>query len=770
MKIAMKIIFSCTILCATGVIVSGVHIGFRAADLSEDALTKRQKDQLVAIREVKKHEVENYFTQIQRQLATLSKDLTSLDAITDFTKTFTTYSPKLEGDDGGHALKRYYREQFATRYSEANNGRETNVTGHLNQMSDKAVALQTRYIAANPNKLGEKHLLNSDTLGTDYDKAHDKYHQTYKRFLETFGYYDIFLVDVSGNIVYSVFKEIDFATNLRTGPYKSSGIARAFNRAIANDEGQFHLEDFDSYYPSYEASASFIAMPMFKEAEKVGAIIFQMPVDEINKLMTFNGSWDFAGLGKTGESYLVGSDQRMRSEPRLLIENKPKYFSMLQQSNVSPSVVSQIKAQNTTVGIKTLSHATVTDALNGQSGIEIIDNLAGDKIFSAYSPLNVAGLSWAILTEMRHDEALSDVGNLLTSLFSIMIVESLIMIIVAALISYWIGKSISSPIRLLSKKIQAISQSNDLTERLPVEQKGEVGELASSLNEFFDLIQSTMKQFCVATKMLNKDTSAISMNMSSTRNAIDEQTLKAASVSSAIEEMSASIVQVSGVANQAAEYVQEANQTGTKGVEIGNSLGEDISQLNDDMEAAIEAIGRLQSQRQSIEQILNVIQEIAEQTNLLALNAAIEAARAGEQGRGFAVVADEVRCLAGRTQQSTEEIRIKIDGLQKETSSVQYGIEQANRSLLKGKETCNLNTEMLAKNIEMLQVLSDLNSQVATATTQQRDVTEDISRSIVSINDSSTSVSMQVNEVDIVISNLAEQSENLHCEMARLKY
>ncbi|GIB12935.1 methyl-accepting chemotaxis protein [Vibrio cholerae] len=195
-----------------------------------------------------------------------------------------------------------------------------------------------------------------------------------------------------------------------------------------------------------------------------------------------------------------------------------------------------------------------------------------------------------------------------------------------------------------------------------------------------------------------------------------------------------------------------------------------MTSINQQMASAVEAIARLNHESQSIASVLDVIQAIAEQTNLLALNAAIEAARAGEQGRGFAVVADEVRNLAAKTQTSTEEIRTKIDRLQKETQSVVNCIEEANNTVVRGVATCHSNTDMLKQIVDMLNDLNEMNIQIATATEQQRGVTEEINANITSISDVSASVTVQVGEVNAIVNELSDEAMELSKRMGQFRY
>ncbi|MCL9780765.1 methyl-accepting chemotaxis protein [Vibrio sp. S4M6] len=770
MKIASKIIVSTTLLCVVGLVLAGAFIGWKVSQFSEAAMYERTKNQLIAVREIKSGEIERYFNQIRMQLDTLADDVATQKAMVEFQNTFETYPKYLVSDSDKVKLTDYYRNQFGSTYQEANKGQSHNALQKYQQLSDRAQSIQTRYIAINPNNLGEKHLMMSDSLGTDYDKVHQLYHPSIKHYLEAFGYYDIFLVDLEGNIVYSVFKELDFATNLRSGPYQGSGISKAFVSAVDKSKGEYHLEDFAPYYPSYEAAASFIATPIFHQDKKVGVLIFQMPVDEINSIMTFNENWKNIGLGDSGESYLVGPDGLLRSQSRFLLEAPKDYFAALQSAGLSANMIQQIEEKNSAIGRQPVDTIASRNALKGEEGFLITPDYRQVDVFSAYAPLDAAGLPWAILTEIDVEEAMADADALIETVFYTIVAVVLVVIIVCIGCSYLVGNSISRPITSASQRVKEISESNNLTQRLEESGKDEMTELSVALNALFSKLQGVFQQFASTSNTLRDDAQNMLNSMEETRTAIFDQNTRTTSVATAINQMSASISEVSQFANKASEHVSHANKSGTEGVRIGQVLGNEISQLDQEMQTSVEAIKRLHKETSSIAEVLDVIQGIAEQTNLLALNAAIEAARAGEQGRGFAVVADEVRSLAGRTQSSTEEIREKIESLQSETNNVSSGIENANTTVQKGVETCTQNTDMLSEIMSMLNEISDMNTQVASATDEQKSVTEEINTSITSIADSTSSVRTQVDEADQMLRTLSEQADTLNVEISRFKY
>ncbi|OEE73244.1 methyl-accepting chemotaxis protein [Vibrio genomosp. F6] len=770
MRIATKIILACTVLCAIGVVVSGGFVGWKASSLSKQALHERASSQLLSVREIKKGEIERYFDQIHFQLETLASDVAIQDALTEFSREFERYPIGQVSEQDYSALRNYYTSQFGALYRDKNDQKSANELSRLSQLSVAGQALQARYIGVNSNQVGEKHLLDSDPLNTGYDQVHERYHDSLRHFLTSFGYYDIFMVDNQGNVVYSVYKELDFATNLLTGPYRQSGLAKTYNQVKNASNRYFYIEDFSPYYPSYESAASFIGTPVFSGGQRIGALIFQMPVDAINSIMTFNQNWSAAGLGASGETYLIGQDGLLRSQPRFLIEDPSQYLSALSMAGVSASVVKNIKGKNSAIGLQPVESETAKRALSGQSGYELVQDYRGISVLSAYAPINAAGLSWGILTEIDESEAFKDVTALNSAVQTTVIISIVVIVLISIGISYLVGNGISRPIRMASLQIQKISKGNDLTERLDERGKDEMSDLAVSLNKLFSQLQNMIKEFASATNELDRNTRTMSGNMSSTREAVNEQSHRTESVATAVNEMSASIAEVAQFANRAADFVKNANDTGSESVQVGLVLGNEMTELNAQMRTAVEAIGRLHSESNSIAEVLDVIQGIAEQTNLLALNAAIEAARAGEQGRGFAVVADEVRSLASRTQASTEEIRSKIESLQKETASVSTGIEEANTSVIKGVESCERNTEMLEQIVSMLTEINDMNIQIAAATEEQKAVTDEISGSITSIADASSSVSSQVNDVDEVLGALTDQAQELNKEMAQFKY
>ncbi|NRA87844.1 MAG: cache domain-containing protein, partial [Rhizobiales bacterium] len=173
--------------------------------------------------------------------------------------------------------------------------------------------LQKAYITDNPNKLGEKEKLDVAPGKNAYNDIHKKYHPQIRHFLQERGYYDIFLFNLQGDLIYTVFKELDYATNLANGKYANTGLGTVFKAGLKLSVGQTVFDDFKPYSPSHGAAASFIAEPMFdKSGKRIGVLAFQMPISNINAIMKVNGQ-----LGKTGETIIIGADGLMRSDSEI---------------------------------------------------------------------------------------------------------------------------------------------------------------------------------------------------------------------------------------------------------------------------------------------------------------------------------------------------------------------------------------------------------------------------------------------------------------------
>ncbi len=735
MSLGKKLVLAAVLFSFIPVLITSLVVENLASGKSEAALEAAARERLVALRDVRKQQLGDYIDSIRNQVQNLSASSLVIDAMDRFRTSVDDYRGGT--DSAANAVVRsYYSEQFGAEYSRRNPGETADTNRLMAGLDDIGLAMQYRYIGANSNPLGSKDQLYDADDGTVYSAWHAYYHPFFRDFLQRFGYYDIFLVDQqSGRIVYSVFKELDFATSLKSGPYADSGIGEAFAEAsAAADRSAIGFSDFAPYGPSYEDPASFIAAPVYQDDRKIGVLIFQMPIDRINALMTQNRRWSEAGLGESGETYLVGADRKMRSISRFLVDDKHNYLDAIRASGLAEKTVELIAAKDTSIGFQPIVTEGSQAALAGETGFALFPDYRGVPVFSAYTPIDIAGERWAIMAEIDYDEAMAEAVSLSTSLFFWSIVISVTLAATGALFGALMARSLSKPILALTGAIDRLERDSDLTVSVEVDRRDELGRAASGLNamvrKFHDSIEK-VKSSTVGLADTAEHTSSISEH---TNKAMKNQLAQTTHAATAMHQMKTAVRDVADNIHNMVTVTASVNEESSKGREAMELTTRQAGDLADGIERASTVITDLAQNSVQIGTVLDVIRGIAEQTNLLALNAAIEAARAGEQGRGFAVVADEVRSLASRTQESTEEINQMIESLQSGSQEAVSVMDQSKSQVEITVEQVTTIDATLAAIAESVNEINDMCAQIATAAEEQTAVAEEVNSNIDQIN------------------------------------
>ncbi|WP_165311588.1 methyl-accepting chemotaxis protein [Vibrio ziniensis] len=337
-----------------------------------------------------------------------------------------------------------------------------------------------------------------------------------------------------------------------------------------------------------------------------------------------------------------------------------------------------------------------------------------------------------------------------TMQFSMMLFVAFIIILTAAL-SYVVPKVLVNSVNDLTRRIKEISEGDgDLTQRINSQRSDELGKLASAFDEFVAKLQTLISEISSSSASLDNNAIQLAKTHENAQQVSNEQTKSIEQIAAAVNEFSVSIREVAERTLSTASETDHTAELTSQGMKVVENSVQEIRQLANSIKKANQVIEQLSHESNNIATVLEVIRNIAEQTNLLALNAAIEAARAGEQGRGFAVVADEVRSLASKTQKSTEEIQTMIDKLQN-------GVKDAVSSILDGSNRVEKNVE-LSLNIQQMfesiqssaTIVSDMATQIATATEQQSSVSEELSANLEHLNEQnrvSQSLSDEINDV-----------------------
>ncbi len=332
-----------------------------------------------------------------------------------------------------------------------------------------------------------------------------------------------------------------------------------------------------------------------------------------------------------------------------------------------------------------------------------------------------------------------------------------------------VRKRVSQPIEEISNALTDIGENVDLTRHLNQTSDDELGVIANQVNKLVDNFRASITEVVAVTDTIHKISGNVSQAVSKSNQVSDNQKRETDMAAAAIEQMTAALAEVARNTSQADDASKHAESNVNKGNELVKDTIDQVNSLTQEFNHTSEVVNDLAEESNKVGAVLDVIKTIAEQTNLLALNAAIEAARAGEQGRGFAVVADEVRSLAQRTQSSTQEIESMIEQLQKKSAEAVAAIEKGSVGLKDTVERVRGVDDSLSQILETMATISNLASTIATSTEQQTSVSEEISRNISNVADNSGEMLEDFSALSTNITDLQNASDQMQSSIGRFK-
>jgi methyl-accepting chemotaxis protein len=561
----------------------------------------------------------------------------------------------------------------------------------------------------------------------------------FRHYMDSKGYYDIFLITKqNGHVVYSVAKESDHGANLSTGPLRDSGLGEVWRKTLANERTTF--VDMRPYGPSNNEPAMFIGSPIKQDGEVEGVLVMQLSDKEINNVMIFR-----EGYGESQEDYLVGADKLMRSDSFLDPVNHT-----LQASFANP-------------GLGSVDTDASRRALAGESHTEIVIDYNGNPVLSSYSTVNIGeDLRWAILSEIDEAEVMLVPNEITQSIFMIATALLAVFVVVGLLV---IKTAVTKPLDMFKSQLSAIAVNKDITQSLDNNVPKELSEMADSVNGLLRALQeliNTAKHSSTENASIAHELSTSSLgvgtNVEKSVVIVNETSSEATLIN---EEINNSIVDAQASKEDMLVANRKLLEARDEIVRLTGSV-----QITADRELALaQDVAKLHDETSEVKSVLDVIANIAEQTNLLALNAAIEAARAGEHGRGFAVVADEVRGLAGHTQSSLGKINETISLLIGSIETVRKEMDLSSADIQELSSIANTVDSSINETVVIVENATKVSDKTVEDFAMTGTKVASIVDKIGEINTISSTNARSVEEIASAAEHLNSMTENLNAQL-----
>lgn len=399
-------------------------------------------------------QIEDYFGVIDDHLITLSANVASAEAIRDFNKAWN----------------------------------------RLGRDRDPVAYLQKIYIEQNEYPVGQKHNLFKAKDGSEYSRIHEVYHPFFFETQQRFGYYDIFLFNTNGDLLYTVFKELDYATNLKSGKYAESGLGMAFQGALKLEKGESVLIDYAPYEPSNGDPASFIASPVYENGTLTGVLAFQLPLDKITAIVNAR-----QGQGQTGETYIVGMDKRLRSD-----SYRASDTYSVKASYLSPQPLGIAQSES------------VKKALQGDHGVIVQESYLGDEVFSAFTPIKIKDMHWVLVSDVTVSEAKSLVNKIALLSGGFLVFLFVLILGVSIVVSGWLASPVIDAIGVFSSSIDAFnnisaafSENSERMATSATQQAASVETTNQALEKISGQVQLTAANASEATRSVDDLSSAM---------------------------------------------------------------------------------------------------------------------------------------------------------------------------------------------------------------------------------------------------------------------
>nr|WP_155769490.1 adenylate/guanylate cyclase domain-containing protein [Mycobacterium asiaticum] len=440
---------------------------------ARNALLPSASERMTQLRSAQQRAVETLFADLSNSLVIYSRGSTATEAVQAFTAGYDQLANATIDAAQQQALVNYYNDKLIKPVQDIT-GTKLDLDALLPTNNSQ------RYLQAHYTVTPSGAASNDAGDGSAWSAANARFNNYFREIATRFEYRDALLLDARGNVVYSVKKSPSLGTNILNGPFRDSNLRGAYERAMAANATDFvWITDFQPYQAQLGAPTAWLVAPIGPPGKASGVLALPLPISKVNRIMTADKQWEAAGMGKTGETYLAGPDNLMRSDSRLFIEDPKRYQEEVIAAGTRPDIVQDALRWHGTTLVQPVATPAVRAAQRGGTGTMIDTSYLGRRELVAYAPLSLpnSDLHWSILATRETDESNARVESLTQTL----VVTTAAMVFVICIAALLVAQIFVRPIRRLQAGTHEISAGNYAVS-IPVTSRDEIGELTDAFN------------------------------------------------------------------------------------------------------------------------------------------------------------------------------------------------------------------------------------------------------------------------------------------------